>query len=574
MARARAKPAARKTKPVPQSTPAAARAPASRPWTEPELAEIERAWAAHDADRLEKLGSEVGVRFTTDALARIDAARRGIERREVLMAMAEAMASEHGIAVRELQVFMRAHICVAAVGPHGLAIAFRGASNKGTGIGRLWPALRPWYRELARNRPRVDAWLAAPDDDRFELAIAAPEPAAPAPVDDIRGLIAAIVATPDDDTPRAVLADLLQQRADPHGELIMLMCRDRAGSDDDRKEIDARIARLLQDHGRRIAGAVAERAAGYRIERGFVDAVTMTAGAFSAHGERLFADHPIRELALRPVNPDVLAKLARTPALGRVRALKLEQDIGRERDLPIGPLLASPHFTRLERLRLVHWHARDWRAAFATLAAPVVKVEIHAGDFELAGLIPLLTSSKMPRLARLDLTAGMFTERFTAPTADEVEAIADALAGQTRLTAFRLDGDSGGLQPRHWKQIFRSPGGRALEAFALEHRSFDDDDLDAITSDRPCALRSLNLCRSGVHADAIVRFLRSAAGARVEQLLTWSSEAVPIELAPALHALPASHPLRYVGIGRVELGDRFLDANVTRHPEAARRGWR
>lgn len=67
---------------------------------------------------------------------------------------------------------------------------------------------------------------------------------------DEAALLAEIVARPDDDAPRLVLADLLTARGDPRGELIALQCR-LAAAPDDAARRSLRIAenKLLAAHG-------------------------------------------------------------------------------------------------------------------------------------------------------------------------------------------------------------------------------------------------------------------------------------------------------------------------------------
>jgi uncharacterized protein (TIGR02996 family) len=64
---------------------------------------------------------------------------------------------------------------------------------------------------------------------------------------DVRRLYAAVYAAPDDDAPRAVLADLLQERDDPRGELIALQLA---------KKNKPRQAELLRRFGHEWAGGL------------------------------------------------------------------------------------------------------------------------------------------------------------------------------------------------------------------------------------------------------------------------------------------------------------------------------
>jgi uncharacterized protein (TIGR02996 family) len=89
-------------------------------------------------------------------------------------------------------------------------------------------------------------------------------------------LLAAVFAAPDDDAPRLVYADWLQQRGDPRGELIMLQvarARGRAKKGQRRREDE-----LLDEHASkwlRSLGAYADKHT--RFERGFVVACSANA---------------------------------------------------------------------------------------------------------------------------------------------------------------------------------------------------------------------------------------------------------------------------------------------------------
>lgn len=156
-------------------------------------------------------------------------------------------------------------------------------------------------------RERLNALLAAGPDPRVRLPVeqlgkfeelvarivaVAPgrEPTAAelarfAPVEptvDERELESDVYANPDDDVPRAVLADLLQSRGDPRGELISLQL---AGAG------DARVEELVRDHGRMWLGPLHEIAAGAEMQRGFLTRLELAAG--SAESWERAIDHPL-----------------------------------------------------------------------------------------------------------------------------------------------------------------------------------------------------------------------------------------------------------------------------------------
>jgi uncharacterized protein (TIGR02996 family) len=83
-------------------------------------------------------------------------------------------------------------------------------------------------------------------------------------------LLAAIWAAPDDDGPRQVYADFLQERGEPHGEFITLQLADHRGALD--KAGRTRMRALQKAHARTFFGPLAPAVTltNLRFERGFV----------------------------------------------------------------------------------------------------------------------------------------------------------------------------------------------------------------------------------------------------------------------------------------------------------------
>ncbi len=143
-------------------------------------------------------------------------------------------------------------------------------------IERLERRLTTALPELERaygERPR----LSSEDLERCEAIASAlrARPAASKPVSD-GALLAAIYANPDDDTPRLVYADALQDRGDPRGELIAVqIARARGESTPERT---AREKALLAEFKTRWLGTLASKVkkTSARFERGFLVACAPT----------------------------------------------------------------------------------------------------------------------------------------------------------------------------------------------------------------------------------------------------------------------------------------------------------
>jgi uncharacterized protein (TIGR02996 family) len=152
-------------------------------------------------------------------------------------------------------------------------------------------------------------------------------------VDDFAAFIDAIRRDRGDDGLRLVFADWLEERGDPRAELVRWqVARARLAADDPvwldlaRREQD-----WLQRHRDLLLGGLQEHVSDWRLERGFVEEVTVEASAFLERAEALCAAAP---LALVRVVPDresgrdgdaLLRGLAELPQLDRVHELELQR---------------------------------------------------------------------------------------------------------------------------------------------------------------------------------------------------------------------------------------------------------
>jgi uncharacterized protein (TIGR02996 family) len=165
--------------------------------------------------------------------------------------------------------------------------------------------------------------------------------------------LAAVLADPDDDAPRLIYADWL----DEHGlgkraELIRVqIALAGLGSKDERRtELRRRERRLLRRHATHWAaplGPVWE----YSFHRGFVESVTYGASLFLSRGADLFTHAPIRSLRLLNAHQWALP-LSQCPYLSRPIALGLHNTWLNDRD---AHYLANSAFLRpLTGLNLAH----------------------------------------------------------------------------------------------------------------------------------------------------------------------------------------------------------------------------
>ncbi|HEY7426081.1 MAG TPA: TIGR02996 domain-containing protein [Gemmataceae bacterium] len=92
----------------------------------------------------------------------------------------------------------------------------------------------------------------------------------------------AILANPEDDTPRLVYADWLDERGDPRGEFIRVQCQMAILSADDerRPPLEQQERRLLERHQDEWLGPLRHLLGSWLFRRGFLEAITVPATTY------------------------------------------------------------------------------------------------------------------------------------------------------------------------------------------------------------------------------------------------------------------------------------------------------
>jgi uncharacterized protein (TIGR02996 family) len=217
-------------------------------------------------------------------------------------------------------------------------------------------------------------------------------------------LIAAVCAAPEDDTPRLVCADWLDENGQTErAELIRVeVAIERLPADDPQRRALVWRARELHYHHERAFGAGLPRAVQRftcHFRRGFVARVCGSVAAFLKAGAALVRHFPLEQADLSDLGGRV-ADLAAAPALGSLRGLRLD---GNE-DPGAVELLDSPLLGWLAHLDL------DCAALDAAGAARLAGKDrlaqltsLHPGRLEPSGLRALLRSPHLANLTSLDL---------------------------------------------------------------------------------------------------------------------------------------------------------------------------
>jgi uncharacterized protein (TIGR02996 family) len=199
-----------------------------------------------------------------------------------------------------------------------------------------------------------------------------------------------ILTHPDDDAPRLIYADWLEEHNNPRGEFIRAQCAlaQLAAEDPRRWPLEQRERELLASHESEwlprwnLTGE-------WRFRRGFIEEITLTPEEYLAYENQLFKRAPIRHLRLRSRNrprfpPEErhdrpMARVAESPYLACLSGLSLAPPLDRQ---DLHALIFSPHLRGLTELRLTGLNLHE--------------------DTQL--LSAWCESSDRPRLRHLDLT--------------------------------------------------------------------------------------------------------------------------------------------------------------------------
>jgi uncharacterized protein (TIGR02996 family) len=235
--------------------------------------------------------------------------------------------------------------------------------------------------------------------------------------------LAMILEAPDDDGPRLVYADWLEEHGETdRAELIRIQCM---GGD------RLREAELLAEHGSQWALPISRHVYSFKFQRGFVEEVTLPAAEFPLLACGLFRAAPIRLVRLIGAEQH-MRTLTGIPQLSRVRALHLTDchigdDGAKEladcrflcelRTLRLGNNLlsdegveliaTSPHLTSLEHLvlrrNLIGDDGARWLASSTTLGR-LSHLDLAENLIGEVGARALASTSRLLGLSRLDLS--------------------------------------------------------------------------------------------------------------------------------------------------------------------------
>jgi len=300
--------------------------------------------------------------------------------------------------------------------------------------------------------------------------------------DEVAPFLAEIAANFDDDTPRLIFADWLEEQGDPWAELIRVQCALARlfPADSERKELETRERELIAAHHDRWLRLLFDDGfENLRFRRGLID-VTLNAARFIADGARLFERSPmVAGVWLHEVAP-VAGRLSRSERLRHLHTLNLSANLPAQQVLRA---IVSDHLSQLAELSLC-------------------SVRVQPGDLEVLSRSPLLENLQSLNLSsqRVSLSSD--------PLADTDSAIFAGVSPPPRLRELKLA--TCGIHEETLTSFIDGGWLDRLTTLSLGYNHCRDAGLSLLVN-RPAAvtLRSLSMPFNGVGVEGFAAVCRS-----------------------------------------------------------------
>ncbi|HKB04002.1 MAG TPA: TIGR02996 domain-containing protein [Gemmataceae bacterium] len=244
-------------------------------------------------------------------------------------------------------------------------------------------------------------------------------------------LLRAVLAAPEDDAPRLIYADWLDEHGHPErAEFVRLQCAmDRIPPKTGRwRPLHERTARLEREWRATWAGAALKKVLNIEFRRGFVDRVRLTVEQFLASAEDLFGLEPLRTWEFTSnaffVRGRNFADVACCPAFDRVRGVACGNYLPEE----LVTALAESRYLGGLRSLSVSYRLPGPREIAGLFAAAPNLVELSAQDAPVKNLRELWRRGAPARLRRLELVHSRLTDQgvhqlATSPALDRLEVL-------------------------------------------------------------------------------------------------------------------------------------------------------
>jgi uncharacterized protein (TIGR02996 family) len=263
--------------------------------------------------------------------------------------------------------------------------------------------------------------------------------------------VAAVRAELDDDLPRLIYADYLEERGDPRGTFIRTQVElaQLPADDPRRQEMLDREAALLAKHENEWLGPLSDELVQWGFQRGFLE-VSLSVNRF-LDGEHAWLDGPtvagVAVYADKVLAPGLLARLVESPRTAHVHSLNLSFEW--VKDAGAALIAGGQYFQSLLTLLLGNNGIGDEGAMALADSPNLISLRclwLRSNLIGDAGMAAFADSATLAGLRQLDLTNNEITS-----------AGALALAESPRLTDLKL------LKVSKNRFDIRSRGGKALK---------------------------------------------------------------------------------------------------------------
>src|SRR5262245_9090295 len=302
-----------------------------------------------------------------------------------------------------------------------------------------------------------------------------------------------VCADPEDDGPRLVFADWLDERDDPRGEFIRVqVALARLSAGDPRAIVlRDRESALLARYGTRWTERLRGVAAGPEFRRGFVETVNVEGRLFLRRAAELFRLAPVRHVRFLDVG-STLDRLMQSTHLVRLSTITIANQHIDER--LTRSLVESPHLGGLLGLNIGRNRVGDrgaerlaWSPRFRNLGALDLSdnavgdpgARAIAGSSNLGGLVSLeLRRNELSRfgLGSLCGSPALAGLRHLGVALNHVRAPQDSTTSTTGVVALEsLDVSENGLTPDAVSLLISLPGLERLRQLELGNNEVGND---------------------------------------------------------------------------------------------------
>lgn len=231
---------------------------------------------------------------------------------------------------------------------------------------------------------------------------------------DEQSFLEEICANPDDETPRLIFADWLEEQGNPRGEFIRVQCEMTALKKTQKryKELAKREHSLLWKHEAEWTAALPYSMRRCVFRRGFVEECSIALSYFLRNWKQVLQLTPLRQVTFNRVK-DQLVKLAECPGLSRLQSIRMKNQHPRT---GVEELARSPHLEGVESIQ-GRWTTEGLVGLAESIHASKLKHVIFDGQMMPAGVEQFCNAEHL-NLETIDVSASV--------TPDSVKHFCDA----------------------------------------------------------------------------------------------------------------------------------------------------